>query len=355
MKKLISVILCFAVLVGVLAFAGCKKNNDGQDMTADGSTAAPAVSTEPETSTAESTTTKPAAKPTQAQVSPAPTTGSHIVTLPAASATEKPNVASSTGWNGTGIYKVGSGSGQLKPGEYYIVKNSSKSSVYVWNGKMKDDSGEPLACEITLGGKTHTLVTVESGYVLYVNGCKFISASVEHPKAVNGKYAPGTYKIGRDIPKDEYIVKKTSGVYGGLGFKNSIDPYVQNVASDFEMFDTSTYYVLSKDGYVEITGCEFYDADSCNMASIGCDGTTPAMYKVGKDIKAGTYTITPDGSGKSYYSVSSSPETVDLKPLKEVTNVKVSDGEYVYFFRAAMKYCENPNSGLDPDATLPQE
>ena len=220
---------------------------------------------------------------------------------------------------------------------------------------MKDDSGEPLACEITLGGKTHTLVTVESGYVLYVNGCKFISASVEHPKAVNGKYAPGTYKIGRDIPKDEYIVKKISGVYGGLGFKNSIDPYVQNVASDFEMFDTSTYYVLSKDGYVEITGCEFYDADSCNMASIGCDGTTPAMYKVGKDIKAGTYTITPDGSGKSYYSVSSSPKTVDLKPLKEVTNVEVSDGEYVYFFRAAMKYCENPNSGLDPDATLPQE
>ena len=65
MKKLISVILCFAVLVGVLAFAGCKKNNDGQDTTADGSTAAPAVSTEPETSTAESTTTKPAAKPAQ--------------------------------------------------------------------------------------------------------------------------------------------------------------------------------------------------------------------------------------------------------------------------------------------------
>ena len=187
MKKLISVILCFAVLVGVLAFAGCKKNNDGQDTTADGSTAAPAVSTEPETSTAESTTTKPAAKPAQAQVSPAPTTGAHIVTLPAASATEKPNAASSTGWNGTGTYKVGSGSGQLRPGEYYIVKNSSKSSVYVWNGKMKDDSGEPLACEITLDGKTHTLVTVESGYVLYISGCKFISASVEHPKAVNGK------------------------------------------------------------------------------------------------------------------------------------------------------------------------
>lgn len=218
-------------------------------------------------------------------------------------------------------------------------------------------TASPGAYEITLGGKTHALITVESGYVLYVNGCKFINASVEHPKAVNGKYTPGTYKIGRDIPKDEYIVKRIpgSGLYCGLGFKNSIDPYVQNVANDFEMFDVSTYYTLSKDGYVEITGCEFYDADSCSMASIGCDGTTPAMYKVGKDIKAGTYTITPDGSGKSYYAVSSSSETVEPAQLKKATNVTVSDGEYVYFFRATMKYCKNPNSGLDPDATLPQE
>lgn len=53
------------------------------------------------------------------------------------------------------------------------------------------------------------------------------------------------------------------------------------------------------------------------MASIGCDGTTPAMYKVGKDIKAGTYTITPDGSGKSYYAVASSPEAVEPAQLKK--------------------------------------
>lgn len=65
------------------------------------------------------------------------------------------------------------------------------------------------------------------------------------------------------------------------------------------MVDVSVYYTLSKDGYVHITGCELYDAASHDMASIGCDGTTPAMYKVGKDIKAGTYTITPDGSGKA--------------------------------------------------------
>ncbi len=34
MKKLISIILCMAMLAGVLAFAGCKNNKDNQDTTA---------------------------------------------------------------------------------------------------------------------------------------------------------------------------------------------------------------------------------------------------------------------------------------------------------------------------------
>ena len=272
----------------------------------------------------------------------------------------KPDDGSSTGWNGAGNYKCGSGSGKLAPGEYYIVKTSSNYSALLWDGKKKDDKGQPLAYDITIDG-THTLVTLESGYELYISGCKFINTASEHPKAVNGKYAPGTYKIGRDIQKGEYIIKKASGAYGGLSFKKSVDPYVQNVASDFKMVDVSVYYTLSKDGYVHITGCELYDAASHDMASIGCDGTTPAMYKVGKDIKAGTYTITPDGSGKSYYAVyKNSTDATDSARIAETritkaTNVAVSDGEYIWFYKASMKYCQNPNSGLDFDATAASE
>lgn len=224
----------------------------------------------------------------------------------------------------------------------------------------KDDKGQPLAYDITIDG-THTLVTLESGYELYISGCKFINTASEHPKAVNGKYAPGTYKIGRDIQKGEYIIKKASGAYGGLSFKKSVDPYVQNVASGFKMVDVSVYYTLSKDGYVHITGCELYDAASHNMASIGCDGTTPAMYKVGKDIKAGTYTITPDGSGKSYYAVyknstdATGSARISETRITKATNVAVSDGEYIWFYKASMKYCQNPNSGLDFDAMAASE
>lgn len=366
MKKLISIILCMAMLAGVLAFAGCKNNKDNQDTTA-ASTGIDAVdaadTTEPsaDSTAAESSTakeTKPSGRPTQT-VPAAATTEAQVVTLPTNSI-EKPDNGSSTGWNGAGNYKCGSGSGKLAPGEYYIVKTSSNYSALLWDGKKKDNKGQPLAYDITIDG-THTLVTLESGYELYISGCKFINTASEHPKAVNGKYAPGTYKIGRDIQKGEYIIKKASGAYGGLSFKKSVDPYVQNVASDFKMVDVSVYYTLSKNGYVHITGCELYDAASHDMASIGCDGTTPAMYKVGKDIKAGTYTITPDGSGKSYYAVyKNSTDTTDSARIAETritkaTNVAVSDGEYIWFYRASMKHCQNPNSGLDFDATAASE
>ena len=366
MKKLISIILCMAMLAGVLAFAGCKNNKDNQDTTAastgiDAVDAADTTESSADSTAAESSTakeTKPSGRPTQT-VPAAATTEAQVVTLPTNS-TEKPDNGSSTGWNGAGNYKCGSGSGKLAPGEYYIVKTSSNYSALLWDGKKKDNKGQPLAYDITIDG-THTLVTLESGYELYISGCKFINTASEHPKAVNGKYAPGTYKIGRDIQKGEYIIKKASGAYGGLSFKKSVDPYVQNVASDFKMVDVSVYYTLSKDGYVHITGCELYDAASHDMASIGCDGTTPAMYKVGKDIKAGTYTITPDGSGKSYYAVyKNSTDATDSARIAETritkaTNVAVSDGEYIWFYKASMKYCQNPNSGLDFDATAASE
>ncbi len=365
MKKLI-IILCMAMLAGVLAFAGCKNNKDNQDTTAasaetDAANAADTTEPSADSTVAESSTakeTKPSGRPTQT-VPAAATTEAQVVTLPTNS-TEKPDDGSSTGWNGAGNYKCGSGSGKLAPGEYYIVKTSSNYSALLWDGKKKDDKGQPLAYDITIDG-THTLVTLESGYELYISGCKFINTASEHPKAVNGKYAPGTYKIGRDIQKGEYIIKKASGAYGGLSFKKSVDPYVQNVASGFKMVDVSVYYTLSKDGYVHITGCELYDAASHDMASIGCDGTTPAMYKVGKDIKAGTYTITPDGSGKSYYAVyKNSTDATDSARIAETritkaTNVAVSDGEYIWFYKASMKYCQNPNSGLDFDATAASE
>lgn len=132
-----------AMLAGVLAFAGCKNNKDNQDTTAAsaetdaadavGTTEPSADSTAAESSTAKET--KPSGRPTQT-VPAAATTEAQVVTLPTNS-TEKPDNGSSTGWNGAGNYKCGSGSGKLAPGEYYIVKTSSNYSALLWDGKKK--------------------------------------------------------------------------------------------------------------------------------------------------------------------------------------------------------------------------
>ena len=89
MKKLISIILCMAMLAGVLAFAGCKNNKDNRDTTAasaETSSADAAVTTEPsaDSTAAESSTikeTKPSSRPTQT-VPAAATTEAQVVTLP---------------------------------------------------------------------------------------------------------------------------------------------------------------------------------------------------------------------------------------------------------------------------------
>ena len=116
-----------AMLAGVLAFAGCKNNKDNQDTTAaspgiDAVDAADTTEPSADSTAAESSTakeTKPSGRPTQT-VPAAATTEAQVVTLPTNS-TEKPDDGSSTGWNGAGNYKCGSGSGKLAPGEYYIV------------------------------------------------------------------------------------------------------------------------------------------------------------------------------------------------------------------------------------------
>ena len=117
-----------AMLAGVLAFAGCKNNKDNQDTTA-ASTGIDAVdaadTTEPsaDSTAAESSTAKepkPSGRPTQT-VPAAATTEAQVVTLPTNS-TEKPDDGSSTGWNGAGNYKCGSGSGKLAPANIILSR-----------------------------------------------------------------------------------------------------------------------------------------------------------------------------------------------------------------------------------------
>lgn len=368
MKKIISLTLCAVMLLGVVALAGCKTQKKGDNITAEPSSDTTVIQTLDTTAETEpaNDSTEPATQGVQTPVIkpsvPAETETNAVVHVPTTSTPQAPSIGSSTAWNTAGNYKCGNGSGMLKPGEYYIVKTSEKYSVLLWDGKTKDEQGQSLAYEITING-THSLVRMESGYELYISGCKFINAEVEHPSATNGKYTPGVYKIGRDIPKGEYAIFKTSKTnYGGFSFKHSVDPYVQNFSNDFNFVDVPSYHTITKDGYIVITSCELVPAkDTGNMPPAVNGVYSAGMYKVGTDIEPGTYKVMPDGSGKTYYAVytdstnNDSAEKIKLTLISREKNVAVAQGEYLYIYNATMKFNKNPNSGLDFDQTLPSQ
>ena len=197
-------------------------------------------------------------------------------------------------------------------------------------------------------------VTMKAGYTLEVKNGKFILASeVNKMGATNGKYKLGSYRVGVDIPAGITTLGSSDGSF--FTVFSSSDYFDEDATAIMFAEDYPVYYNLEKGQRVL-----FMEDTSLGVKIPGAnsDGSyNSGMYKVGKDIKAGTYTITPDGSGKSYYAVyKNSTDATDSARIAETritkaTNVAVSDGEYIWFYRASMKYCQNPNSGLDFDAT----
>ena len=81
-----------------------------------------------------------------------------------------------------------------------------------------------------------------------------------------------------------------------------------------------------------LTGCTAYPASCVSDGTIKNDNLSGGMYKVGVDIDAGEYKVTPDGNG--YYEVdSSSAGTLDAIVANENFSsdvyVTVSDGQYL--------------------------
>lgn len=235
-------------------------------------------------------------------------------------------------WNHAGVYEVGSGKNMLVPGEYYIVRTTSKSaSVSLINKKF----GRYV--------ENSYLITLKSGDKVYLDGCKIIHSSVEHPhEDSNGIYQPGIYKVGRDIPADEYIYrvvsnKKSPGVPGFTHLSSS----AITTFGDLHTIVKSFGYITAKEGqYIKLYGCTLEKVTSKPIYDKSTSLKYPqGMYKVGKDIPAGYYKFNSAGSKASYilykdslYNESSiiksytSTDSIFSKPF--VINLK--EGQYIH-------------------------
>lgn len=343
MKKLISAMLCLAILVGVLAFAGCKQKNNDETTVPPNTDAAIDNIVGDDTEPALEDTTQSAqpgqpvqpAKPAQqvqptkpASKKPVATTQKPAQTVKPAPTpnTTTPQVEKPSAWKKAGTYTCDK---DITAGIYYIKSNGNNCRVILTKGDKKVEF-YPLSYGL--------FVEMRKGYVLKIENGEFISERELKPMtSSNGVYKLGTYRIGEDIPAGEYVI----GEFGNTDFSilNSVDflsgnnyaityrglrVYVKLEAGDYIIFNKDTKVVKAKDR----TGS--YDEKDKSYGG----GT----YLVGanQDMKAGKYVLVPTDDGNGYSTgaahIKFSQITGELNVKKDKSIIiELKDGEFISF------------------------
>jgi hypothetical protein len=281
-RKLISTVALIMCAIMFL-FCGCKSKKNGDDTTApsESGAAVDAVTDESTEPSSEETTEpekkEPAADAIKKVTDSTKKPGKVNTTTPSV---KKPE------WKKAGKYTCGK---NLAAGEYYVVPNSKKCSLMLTDGKDGELEFEILPCGL--------FVTMKAGYTLEVKNGKFILASeVNKMGATNGKYKLGSYRVGVDIPAGITTLGSSEGSF--FTVFSSSDYFDEDATAIMFAEDYPVYYNLEKGQrvlFMEDTslGVKIPGANSDGSYSSG-------MYKVGKDIKPGKYTLVPTDSENGY-------------------------------------------------------
>ena len=143
------------------------------------------------------------------------------------------------------------------------------------------------------------------------------------------QYDAGMYKVGTDIPAGEYILEPSAMAYYQVASDST--GALESIVSN-DNFSGTRYITVSDGQYLTLTSCTAYPASYVSEGKVKNDNLSGGMYKVGVDIEAGEYKVTPEGDG--YYEVdSSSAGTLDAIVANENFSsdvyVTVSDGQYL--------------------------
>lgn len=245
-------------------------------------------------------------------------------------------------WKKDGKYTCGK---NLAAGEYYVVPNSKKCSLMLTDGKNGELEFDILPCGL--------FVTMKAGYTLEVKNGKFILASeVNKMGATNGKYKLGSYRVGVDIPAGITTLGSSEGSF--FTVFSSSDYFDEDATAIMFAEDYPVYYNLEKGQRVL-----FMEDTSLGVKIPGAnsDGSyNSGMYKVGKDIKPGKYTLVPTDS-ENGYMVYYDLRYIELsikdykEDVKAGTVITLTDG--TYFRSSGLKlvpYVE-PGTTAAPETT----
>jgi hypothetical protein len=141
----------------------------------------------------------------------------------------------------------------------------------------------------------------------------------------------GMYKIGSELPAGEYIIEATgAAAYYQVSSDSSgeFDSIIVNDNLDRGAFG----YIIVQDGdYIKVDRGRMIAASELILQP-KLDDIPPSTYKIGKDIPAGEYKLTPAGE-MAYWERSRNPRSsidgiIANDVLSESAYVTVRDGEY---------------------------
>lgn len=352
MKKLISAMLCLAILVGVLAFAGCKQKNNDETTVPPNTDAAIDNIVGDDTEPAPEDTTQ-SAQPGQ-PVQPAKPAQQIQPTKPASkkpvATTQKPEQAVKPTPSKPTIPKPDVKEDNWKPAGTYLCNRDIAADTYYIRPSKKDVSG---TVTVTDGKNTTKLslsyglfVQVKKGYTLTVTNGEFLLADdVGSMKPSDGVYERGVYRIGKDIDEGEYII----GEFGNADFSvlNSVDFLPRNsYAVNYENYrfyislknnpnSLTPYYIVFNQKTKVISAKDRTGSQDQDAKKYGEGTYLVGDGKNGEEIKPGKYTLkrTKDKNGYSYGTahLTFAKPIGELNVTSDAITIDLKDGQYISF------------------------
>jgi hypothetical protein len=151
------------------------------------------------------------------------------------------------------------------------------------------------------------------------------TSSVQYIKA-------GMYKVGSELPAGEYIVEST-GTLAYYQISSDSSGELDSIIVNDTLGRGAYAYIIVQDGdYLKIESSRMINATNLTITPKDMSDIPPSTYKVGKDLPAGEYKLTPTDE-MAYWERSRNPRSsidgiIANDVLTESAYVTVRDGEY---------------------------